>query len=311
MKALRTDKSLIIIGGPTASGKTEFAIKLAKHFQTEIISADSRQCYKELNIGVARPSDEELNQVKHHFIATESVNKPISAGDFLRKSKLLLEDLFQKHDVVLAVGGSGLYNQALVEGFHSDSPDNAIRSEIQLLYRTKGIVALQDELLKLDSQHYAKIDVDNPQRVMRALERIKSSGMQHSELRKERLQLPDYNVFEYAIDWPREVLYQRINERVDKMMKLGLHKEVEGLRKYQNEYVMNAVGYKELLSHLEGEISLDDAVSKIKQNTRRYAKRQLTWFRNKTSTCWLKPQVHKDYMKIIEAEIADKLQKSI
>jgi len=301
LKASSTNKSLIIIGGPTASGKTELAIKLARHFQTEIISADSRQFYKELNIGVARPSETELNQVTHHFIASESVSKPISAGDFLRNAKLLLEGLFQKHDVVLVVGGSGLYNQALAEGFHSDSTDNSIRSETQILYRTEGIQALKDELLRLDSQHYSEIDSENPQRIMRALERIKTTGLKHSEIRKESLQMPDYKVFEFAVEWPREVLYQRINERVDQMMAAGLLNEVEGLRDYKNEYVMNAVGYKELISHLDGEISLEDAVNKIKQNTRRYAKRQVTWFRNKTSSTWLKPEDRDNYVRMIEA----------
>jgi tRNA dimethylallyltransferase len=300
LKSADPENRLIVVGGATASGKTALAIELAAHFKTEVLSADSRQFYKELNIGVARPSEVELNSVKHNFIGTHSIEDPISAGQFAQLASVKLMELFTHHKYVVIVGGSGLYMQALVSGFHGDDSGGSQRREVQNIYAETGLIGLQEMLRDLDIEHFNKIDKSNPQRLMRAIERVRGTGLSHSAIRKENLSLPDYKIIEIGIDLPREQLYDRINVRVDQMMKDGLLEEVRLLIPMQNEYVLNAVGYKELFKYLKGNTTIEKAVEQIKQNTRRYAKRQLTWFRNKTDTRWFKPEEFKNIATFID-----------
>ena len=295
-------KKLIVIGGPTASGKTSLAIELALKLNTEIISADSRQFYKELNIGVARPSVEELNAVPHHFIAHRSVEEEYSAGQFSRDALVKINELFQKKDDVVLVGGSGLFINAVTKGFHEDvKDDGVIREELELLFKNEGLEGLQAKLKAIDQEAYEIIDIQNPQRLQRAIERVLLSGKTHNELRQSDLEERQFEVLEFAIDWPREELYKRINDRVDIMMESGLLNEVKSVLKYKDLNALKTVGYKEIVEYLEGECSLEEAVEKIKQNTRRYAKRQLTWFRNKTGTIWVDPSSSlNDSLRIIQ-----------
>lgn len=290
MKINSNSKYLVIVGGPTASGKTALGIELAKKFKTEIVSADSRQFYKALNIGVARPTKAELQSVKHHFIASHNLTEDLSAGKFAKEAKSVITKLHLTKDVVVVVGGSGLYVKALVDGFHvMESKHELIRTEIQQLYSIKGLAGLQQELNALDSDYFLKLDVQNPQRLMRAIERVRIHGKVHEKLWANEKVNNDYKTIEIAIKHPREVLYERINQRVDQMMLDGFLEEVKSLENYKHLNALKTVGYKELFDYLSNEITLDEAIDKIKQNTRRYAKRQITWINNKTQTTWFAP----------------------
>lgn len=280
-----------MVGGPTASGKTNLAISLAQEFKTEIISADSRQFYKELSIGVAKPSEKELQSVKHHFIGQLSIRDSYSAGMFERDVLNLSENLFSKHDVVIMAGGSGLFIQAVLNGFHeSVKDDGSVRKSLELELEKQGIEVLQNRLKTLDPEDARQIDLNNPQRLIRALELIQLTGKTKKERTRAQLAKRPFNTIEIAIEHQREVLYKRINTRVDDMMKAGLLNEVRGLTAFKHLNALQTVGYSELFNHLDGENSLDEAVEKIKQNTRRYAKRQITWFKNKTQTQWFPPE---------------------
>lgn len=280
-----------MVGGPTASGKTNLAISLAQEFKTEIISADSRQFYKELSIGVAKPSEKELKSVKHHFIGQLSIRDSYSAGMFERDVLTLLENLFSKHDVVIMAGGSGLFIQAVLNGFHeSVKDDGSVRKFLELELEKQGIEVLQNRLKTLDPEDARQVDLNNPQRLIRALELIQLTGKTKKERTRAQLAKRPFNTIEIAIEHQREVLYKRINTRVDDMMKAGLLNEVRGLTAFKHLNALQTVGYSELFNHLDGENSLDEAVEKIKQNTRRYAKRQITWFKNKTQTQWFPPE---------------------
>lgn len=295
---------MIVVGGPTASGKTGLAIELAKHFHTEIISADSRQFYKELAIGVARPSKAELAAAKHHFIGHKSIHDYYSAGEYERDAIELLDSLFQEHDVVVMVGGSGLFINAVLHGFHeSPKDDGSIRKSIEETYKNSGLDALISQLQSLDPDHYEVIDKQNPQRVMRSLERILVSGKTIQQQTKSKRKERPFTYTEIAIDHPRESLYERINQRVDLMMEDGLLNEVQSLLSYKHLNALQSVGYSELFAHLDGDMSLDEATDKIKQNTRRYAKRQMTWFRNKTGTVWFKPGDFEEVIAFVDREL--------
>jgi len=290
VRARKTNKLLIVVGGPTASGKTSLGIQLAQHFGTEIISADSRQFYNELNVGVAKPSIEELSLVKHHFIGHISITDYFSAGEFERQTLALLDRLFKTNNVVVMVGGSGLFINAVLNGFHENiKDDGTVRKELEAGYETKGLDYLRDRLNKVDPEYVRKIDLSNPQRLIRAIEQSILSKKTYAERTVSELEKRPFKSIEIALDHPREVLYDRINTRVDGMMKNGHLEEVKSLVAHKHLNALQTVGYSELFACLEGEITLEQAIDKIKQNTRRYAKRQITWFKNKSNTTWFSP----------------------
>ncbi len=275
-------KTLLVIAGPTGIGKTALAIKLAEHYNTEIISADSRQFFKEMSIGTAVPSDEELRAVPHHFIQHISIQDPYSVGDFERDALKKLEELFKLHDIVIMAGGSGLYIDAVLHGFDSfPEIDPSIRTQLKQELRDKGLAKLQKELLESDPVYAKKADLRNPQRVIRALEVCRGTGNPYSSyLGRKKTQRPFQSVI-LGLEAPREEVYRRIDSRVDQMMKAGLLEEARELIEYKPLNALKTVGYKELFGYLEGEYDLDQAIDEIKKNSRRYAKRQGTWFRGK------------------------------
>ena len=278
-------KILICITGPTASGKTALAIKLALHYQTEIISFDSRQFYKELKIGTSPPSAEELQLVPHHFIFCRSLTEPYNAATYAAEAQKKINELFDVHNVVIMVGGSGLYLNAFLHGLDEMPevlPD--IRKDLQELFQRKGIGVLQQELEQKDPEYFHEVDINNPARLIRALEVIRSSGRKYSEFRKNKVHktLP-FQVVQFFLNPPRELLYARIDQRVDTMMQQGLLEEVRSLLPFKNYKTLDTVGYKELMEYLEGSCTLEQAVNKIKQHTRNYAKRQITWFKKNDS----------------------------
>ncbi len=280
-------KFLISIIGPTAIGKTALSIKLANHFNTEIISADSRQFFKEMQIGTAAPTSEELAAAKHHFIHHKSIQDSYSVGSFEKDALSCLESLFKTHDVVIMVGGSGLYVDAVIKGL-DDFPDvdPSIRASLNNDLETKGLQTLQEQLKSLDPVAYNTIAIDNPHRVIRALEICIGTGQPYSSfLNKEKNKRP-FKTITVGLTADREVIYDRINQRVDIMMKEGLLNEVKNLLKYKDLNALNTVGYKEIFNYLEGEWDLDFAVSEIKKNSRRFAKRQLTWFKKTKNALW-------------------------
>jgi tRNA dimethylallyltransferase len=283
-------KNLIVVVGPTAIGKTELAIELAKFYQTEIISADSRQFFKEMNIGTAKPSPTELETVPHHFINSHSVKTLFSTGDFEVEALELMNQLYQKHNVLIMVGGSGLYINALCNGL-DDLPeiDLKIRTELNQLFEAEGLATIQTQLQKLDPEYFAKVDQNNPQRMISGLEMVLSTGKKLSSLLTASKKTRPFNIIKIGLNTDRAILYQRINDRVDRMMELGLLDEVRQLLPYRNYNALNTVGYTELFEYLDEKTDLASAVSMIKQNTRRFAKRQLTWFRRDEETKWFEP----------------------
>ena len=272
-------KKIIVIGGPTAIGKTALTIRLAKEWKTEIISADARQFYKELNIGVAKPSNKELNTVPHHFIGHISIEKNYSVGQYEQDALTKLSELFKKHNVIFVCGGSGLYIQAICNGLN-DFPEINRDVKIKLKYDliNKGLDHLIIELKQNDIETYHKIDKKNPRRVLRALEVYRSSGKPYSFYMKQEKNTRDFEAIYIALTTDRKILYKHINDRVDKMIENGLMKEAKNLYNYKDKQALNAIGYQELFEHFNQKISLDKAIDQIKQNTRRYAKRQITWF---------------------------------
>lgn len=284
------NKTLIVIAGPTAAGKTALAIQVALHFRTEIISADSRQFYKEMNIGTAKPSAQELDLVKHHFINSHSIHDLFNVGDFEKEVIILLNELFKLHDQVILVGGSGLYIDAICHGF-DDLPKGSkeIRERLNLVLEKKGITELQEQLKRVDPIYFNEVDIHNPQRLIRALEVFEETGKPFSTYRSKVKKKRDFNLIKLAINPSRAKLYEQINLRVDHMIELGLIEEVKTLHKYKGLNTLNTVGYSELFNYLDGHISKGDVIEKIKQNTRRFAKRQITWFKKSPDMKWYDP----------------------
>ncbi len=282
---------LVCIVGPTAVGKTNVAITLAQQFNTEIVSADSRQFFKEMSIGTAKPSPEELAAAPHHFINSHSITQAFSVGDFEKEALSLLENLFKKHSIVFLAGGSGLYVQAITQGFDTlPKAPPELRAELNKQLTEEGIESLQKRLKALDPTYYREVDIYNPQRIIRALEVCISAGQPFSAYRTHAANERPFEVLTIGLNTERSQLYDRINKRVDTMMKQGQLAEVETLLPYRELNALQTVGYQELFDYLEGEKSLEKAVEEIKQNTRRFAKRQLTWFRKNTETHWFEPQ---------------------
>ncbi len=284
-------KNLIVIAGPTASGKTGVAITLAKYFQTEIISADSRQFYKEIPIGTAAPTNAQLAEVKHHFVGHLSVKDDYNVSRFEQEVLQLLDELFLTKDFVVMVGGSGLYLDAVCKGIDDlPDPDENIRKELDKLFEEKGVGALQEKLKSLDPVYFEQVDLNNPKRLMRAIEVCLQTGKPYSELRRNQPKERDFQTIKIGMDVPRNVLIERIAGRTREMMEKGWLEEarkVYPLRKYN---ALNTVGYKELFRYFDGVWDLDTAVEKIITNTRRYARRQMTWFRKDKDIVWFAPE---------------------
>lgn len=290
---------LISIVGPTAIGKTALSIKLAQYFNTEIISADSRQFYKEMNIGTAVPSTEELSAATHHFIQHKSINENYNVGDFERDAISKLNELFKENRIIIMVGGSGLYVKAVTKGLdYFPEVDSNIRIQLNNHFEETGLVPLQNQLKALDLKAYETIAIDNPQRVIRALEICIGTDKPYSSFLTNPEKNRAFKTITIGLDAERSIIYERINQRVDLMVKNGLLEEVEGLIPYKDLNALNTVGYKELFEYFNGNSTLDFAFSEIKKNTRRFAKRQLTWFRKDKSIYWFDYET--DVKEIIE-----------
>jgi tRNA dimethylallyltransferase len=294
-------KNVIAVVGPTAVGKTSCGIRLAEHFQTEILSADSRQCYRELNIGVARPSDEELQQVPHHFIASHSIHEDLTAADYEIYALNSSAQLFQEKNQLILVGGTGLYIKAFASGL-DPIPEvaPAIRQQVIGLYAEKGIHGLQAELIRLDPEFAQEGEMQNPQRMMRALEVMITTGMSIVAYRSGSDKTRPFGIRWVGLELPREELIRRIDERVETMMQNGLLQEVQALYAHRTLNALQTVGYRELFDHLSGRCSLDEAVERIKISTRQYAKRQMTWFRKVPDMHWFHPSDETGILKFLE-----------
>ena len=299
-------KYLISVVGPTAIGKTSLAISLAKHYKTEIVSADSRQFFKEMQIGTAVPSKEELASVPHHFIQHKSIFESYSVGDFEKEAIALLSNLFKKHDFVIMVGGSGLYVDAVTKGLDEfPEVDPGIREELNKKLNEDGIVELQNQLKLLDKTQYAKIDIENPHRLIRALEVCIGSGLPYSSFLNKKKSKRLFKTITIGIKADRHIIYGRINQRVDIMIKEGLLKEARTMYPHRALNALQTVGYKELFNYFDGEWDLDFAISEIKKNTRRFAKRQLTWYRKNENLIWFDYDEDKaNIFKTIDEEIS-------
>lgn len=287
---MASDNTLIVVVGPTAIGKTALAIDLARQFSTEVISADSRQFFREMEIGTAKPSNEELLAAPHHFINSHSVQNLFSTGDFEVQALELINELFKKNRLLVMVGGSGLYIDAVCNGLDNlPQTDISIRMSLNELLATEGIEAIKKQLSNVDPEYYGKVDQANPQRMIRGLEFYLSTGQKLSSFLTNSKKERPFNIIKIGLNTERTELYERINRRVDQMMEAGLLDEVKRLNPYRNYNALNTVGYSELFAYLDGDLTLQDAVDKIKQNTRRFAKRQLTWFRKDHSIAWFNP----------------------
>jgi len=283
-------KWLIALHGPTASGKTSFAIQLATHFQTEIISCDSRQFFQELSIGVARPSEVELAQVKHHFIGFICVTENYSAGMFERDALNLLDDLFTRQDVVVVAGGSGLYLKALLYGFDNLPSDKTVRADLIRINSEQGIEALQRELEAVDPAYSLQVDKHNAHRLIRALEVCRITGKPYSTQIKGEDAIRSFETIQIGLNAPRDWLYSRINQRVVKMVEGGLEEEVRALLPHKDLNALNTVGYKEWQDYFSGSISKEQVIELIQQHTRQFAKRQMTWYKKQSEITWFDAQ---------------------
>lgn len=283
--------TLIVIAGPTASGKTAFSIEMAKALNTVILSADSRQFYKEMSIGTAAPTEEELNQVKHYFVHHISIEDKYDVADYERDALQLLDKLFKTHDSVIMTGGSGLFIDAVCNGIDA-MPDiqSEIREKVQKLFDEGGLIALQNEVQRLDPEYFALVDQQNPRRLQRALEVCYQTGKTFTSFRNGNAIQRDFEIKKYALLWDRHQLIERIDKRVDLMMEQGLLEEAKALYPKRHLNALNTVGYKELFAYFDGNCTLAEAVEQIKIHTRQYAKRQMTWLRKDTSYHWVIPE---------------------
>ena len=280
-------KLLIVIVGPTAIGKTALAIKLAKHYKTEIISADSRQFYKELNIGTAKPSNKQLQSIRHHLIDNISISDNYNISQFESDAKENIDNLFKTKDYAIVVGGSGLYINTILYGIDKmPKVDDSLREKLNSEYLNNGLINLHDKLKKLDPISYEKIDLDNHRRVIRALEVTISSKKPYSSFLKDSDRKPGYNEIIIGLNTDRTRLHSMINKRVEEMIECGLVEEVKKLRKFKHLNSLNTIGYKEIFDYLEDKMNLEQAIENIKTNTRRYAKRQITWFKSNKMINW-------------------------
>ncbi|WNB17173.1 tRNA (adenosine(37)-N6)-dimethylallyltransferase MiaA [Marivirga arenosa] len=284
-------KTIVILAGPTAVGKTSLSIELAKQFNTEIISADSRQFYREMELGTAKPSKREMDGIVHHFINSHSIHDEYNVGDFEKDSLNLLSELFLKYDVVFVVGGSGLYVKALCEGI-DEMPKipQELRAQLNDEYLKFGLEYLQNELQAVDPEYYSIVDQQNPQRLIRALELFRATGknMTYYRAQTSKVERP-FNIIKIGLERPREELYQRINLRMDQMIAAGLFEEANELYPFKNLNALQTVGYSEIFGYLDGDYDKEEAIRLLKRNSRRYAKRQMTWFKKDTEFKWFSP----------------------
>jgi tRNA dimethylallyltransferase len=295
------NKTLIVIPGPTAIGKTRMAIEVAKEYGTEIISADSRQFYRELKIGSAAPSQEELNQVPHHFVGHLSVTDYYNVSRFEQEVFEFLNGFFKTHDYAVMAGGSGLYMDAVCHGIDDlPDPDPVIRNKIRERFLRDGIEPLLIQLEISDPAYFQNVDKGNPARIMRALEVCEATGKPYSSFRKNISRPRPFRIIKTGLNRPRNELIEIINQRVDRMIEGGLAEEVRSLLPYRKENALKTVGYAEIFDHFDGKLTIDQAIRKIKTNTRRYAKRQLTWFRKDDSIQWFHPDQPDEVLKFLE-----------
>ncbi len=285
------DKHLITIIGPTAIGKTNLAIRIANYFKTEIVSADSRQFYKEMNIGTAKPSNSELNSIKHHLINNKSVNDNYNISDYEKDALKSIKSIFNKNDVAILVGGSGLYINTVLYGLDEiPGISTETRNSLYLDLELKGIKKMQEQLKLLDPASYSAIDINNPRRLIRALEVSISTGKSYSSFLKKKKKKRDFNIIVLGINQDRLELYDKINTRVDNMVESGLINEAKELYNLKSLNALNTIGYREVFNYIEDKYSLDECINEIKKNTRRYAKRQLTWFKSIDRVEWITPE---------------------
>ena len=291
-------KHLITIIGPTGIGKTNLAIKIANYFKTEIVSADSRQFYKEMNLGTAKPSNSELNSIKHHLINNKSINDDYNISDYEKDALNSINSIFNKNDIAILVGGSGLYINTILYGL-DEIPEisNDTRNSLYLDLELKGIKKLQDQLKLLDPVSHDAIDINNPRRLIRALEVSISTGKSYSSFLKKKKKKRDFNIIVLGINQDRSELYNKIDTRVDNMVESGLINEAKELYSLKSLKALNTIGYSEVFNYIENKYSLEECISEIKKNTRRYAKRQLTWFKSIDKVEWITPEY--DFEKII------------
>lgn len=283
-------RTLVVVTGPTAVGKTSLTLQLAQSLETEILSADSRQFYREMRIGTARPGEEELQLVPHHFTGHISIRDEYNVSRFESDALNLLGQLFKHHQMLIMTGGSGLYINAVCHGIDDlPDPDDTLREELKIMYAREGIESLRSKLRILDPVYYSKVDIANPKRLLRALEVCIGTGRPFSELRKNEPKPRDFEIIRIGLTREKEELNKRINDRVDRMMEDGLLAEVEQLLPYRHLNALNTVGYKEFFPYFSGEISLDMAIANVKTHSRRYAKRQMTWFRKDENITWFHP----------------------
>lgn len=295
-------KFLVVITGPTAVGKTAVSIRVASHFKTEIISADARQFYREMNIGTAKPSAQELNAVPHHFISHLSVHENYSAGDFEKDALQKIEALFENHSLLVLTGGSGLFINAVLNGFDRfPEVKPEVKEELQKRYAEDGIPGLQKLLKDADPVYYEKVDRDNPQRLLRALEVSISSGQAYSSFLKSKNKARDFTAIMIGLEMEREELYRMIDGRTGEMMQKGLLAEAQSLYHLRHLNALQTVGYNELFDYIDGKTSLEEAVNLVSQHTRNYAKRQMTWFRKQENIKWFHPSQVEEIISYIEA----------
>lgn len=297
-------KTLVVIAGPTGSGKTDLGIAVAEYFKAPVISADSRQIFRGMPIGTAQPDAEQLARVKHYFVASHDITDLYTSGQYENDALELLRVLFTEHDIVVAVGGSGLYIDALCGGLDAiPKGDPEIRRKLSDRLESEGLAPLLEELSKLDPEHYARVDKHNPQRVIRALEVCLQTGLPYSSFRSGNTKTRDFDIIKIGTLVEREKLYERINLRVDKMIEAGLEAEARALYPHRELNSLQTVGYRELFDYFDGTVSKDEAIELIKRNSRRYAKRQMTWFGRDESITWLDPSHPEEVIKLINTSL--------
>jgi len=295
-----------VVVGPKGVGKSGISIQLAKYYNTEILSADSRQFYRELNIGTAVPSSDDLLAVPHHFIQTKSIHDYYNVSDFESEAISLIHQLFQTKNPLILTGGSMMYVDTICKGI-DDIPtvDPAIRDEVIQWYNMNGLQSLQKRVFELDPEYYQIVDLNNPKRLLHALEICLMTGKTLSSFRKNTIRKRDFRILKIGINQEREILYDRINKRVDAMMEAGLLQEVKSVYQYKSLNTLNTVGYKELFGYLDGDCSLSDAVERIKGNSRKYARKQLTWYRKDPEIVWFEPDQFEKIREYIDQQLKE------